>query len=850
MMAAGVRWCILVTVTLNWLTIAPLNAGPVSINPAISPFGRNIRPITCKSKTGQLGTCMFAMDCTRMNGQHLGTCIDRFYFGSCCAPSDDVAFPAFPSATTEGFNGGNDLGFSSSLPSAPVSPLPTTTTSQHPNILTDLTTMTASSALPTLGVTQTSSAPVTTTSTVASTTVGEVTNPTLAQILASTPLSTLLANPSSSTEAAHTTVQASTQQPAIGTDSPSTSSTVEETTNATTITTTTTPAPTTTIAAIILDITTTTTLSPTTTPEIGTTTATTTTLPSTTVSFAAPQAETTAAAAPTPGLTNPAELTAVGSSSASPVSPEESTATDEPQGDQEDELTTIEPVTDLPSVSLETDVETEIPSITEETVEVTTVGATEEEEEVTKTGPESTDVTQEEVVTGSSLAVQTETQAPITTTTETAVTTPAAVVVVVAEAVTKSPVTSPASPSTTTAVPDTTTAAVPETTATVVVSTSPSVAPETTISFTTASPSAALETTSTTASPTTAAEATTPAPASSSSSPATTTLGPSTSIISEEPSTSQPETSVATTEGGPIVEMTAEPVSNEPTTTPATVSTTLAELNDTIEGPTVQFQNYREVCGRPKYQYPSARIVGGTTTQYGQWPWQVSLRQWRTATFLHKCGAALLNENWAITAAHCVDNVQPDDLLLRMGEYDLATDEEEYPYIERKVQIVASHPQFDSRTFEYDLALLRFYDPVRFQPNIVPICLPPPSEVDFVGRTAYVTGWGRLYEDGPLPSKMQQVSVPVINNTDCENMYRRAGYVEHIPNIFICAGYADGKRDSCEGDSGGPMVIQEEQSWVLAGVISWGIGCAEANQPGVYTRISEFREWIDKIIVF
>jgi len=52
--------------------------------------------------------------------------------------------------------------------------------------------------------------------------------------------------------------------------------------------------------------------------------------------------------------------------------------------------------------------------------------------------------------------------------------------------------------------------------------------------------------------------------------------------------------------------------------------------------------------------------------------------------------------------------------------------------------------------------------------------------------------------DGPLPSKMQQVSVPVINNTECENMYRRAGYVEHIPNIFICAGYAEGKRDSCE----------------------------------------------------
>jgi secreted trypsin-like serine protease len=119
---------------------------------------------------------------------------------------------------------------------------------------------------------------------------------------------------------------------------------------------------------------------------------------------------------------------------------------------------------------------------------------------------------------------------------------------------------------------------------------------------------------------------------------------------------------------------------------------------------------------------------------------------------------------------------------------------------------------------------------------------------------------------------MQQVSVPVINNTDCEGMYRRAGYVELIPRIFICAGYADGKRDSCEvpytrvvhnpfqsfisfhlcsqGDSGGPMVLQQDDHWVLGGVISWGIGCAEANQPGVYTRITEFRDWINKIIVF
>ena len=79
-----------------------------------------------------------------------------------------------------------------------------------------------------------------------------------------------------------------------------------------------------------------------------------------------------------------------------------------------------------------------------------------------------------------------------------------------------------------------------------------------------------------------------------------------------------------------------------------------------------------------------------------------------------------------------------------MGEYDLATDEEEFPYVERKVQLVESHPKFDPRTFEYDLALLRF-TPVRFQPNIIPICLPE-GNPDFVGSTAYVSGWGSLFE--------------------------------------------------------------------------------------------------------
>lgn len=92
-----------------------------------------------------------------------------------------------------------------------------------------------------------------------------------------------------------------------------------------------------------------------------------------------------------------------------------------------------------------------------------------------------------------------------------------------------------------------------------------------------------------------------------------------------------------------------------------------------------------------------------------------------------------------------VVSVPPSDLLLRLGEHDLSIEDEPFGYQERRVQIVASHPQFDPRTFEYDLALLRFYEPVVFQPNIIPICVPE-DDTNFVGTTAYVTGWGRLYE--------------------------------------------------------------------------------------------------------
>lgn len=314
--------------------------------------------------------------------------------------------------------------------------------------------------------------------------------------------------------------------------------------------------------------------------------------------------------------------------------------------------------------------------------------------------------------------------------------------------------------------------------------------------------------------------------------------------------TSQSSTTVSNTQSHRVA------IVYNPTTSTTTTTTTsspplsigISNNNETGSINSIEPVNIKAICGK-RLNVPKGRMVGGTKSYFGEYPWMISLRQWKKNAFLHKCGAALLNDMWAITAAHCIENISATDLLLRLGEYDVSNDKEPFGYIERRVQIIASHPQFNPRTFEYDLALLRFYEKVPFRKNIIPVCLPESNET-YVNKWATVTGWGRLYEDGPLPDLIQHVKMPIITNKECEQMYNQAGYIEDIPHIFICAGLAKGGRDSCEGDSGGPLVLEENGRWNLIGIISWGIGCGVALQPGVYTRISEFTDWIHQIINF
>ncbi|XP_073994864.1 trypsin-like isoform X2 [Rhodnius prolixus] len=271
------------------------------------------------------------------------------------------------------------------------------------------------------------------------------------------------------------------------------------------------------------------------------------------------------------------------------------------------------------------------------------------------------------------------------------------------------------------------------------------------------------------------------------------------------------------------------------TTTTSTTSTTTHR--PALPLPPVVDQS----CGAKNGYQDQERIVGGQNADLGEWPWIAALfnsgRQF--------CGGSLIDNNHILTAAHCVAHMSAWDvarLTVRLGDHNIKSNTET-KHVEKKVKRVVRHRGFDSRTLYNDIAILTLDTPISYTKNIRSICLPTSSQ-NYAGLTATVIGWGSLRESGPQPSELQEVTIPIWTNRECRAKYGPAapgGIVEH----FLCAGEA--RRDSCSGDSGGPLMINEGR-WTQVGIVSWGIGCGKGQYPGVYTRVTHFLSWINKNI--
>ena len=156
------------------------------------------------------------------------------------------------------------------------------------------------------------------------------------------------------------------------------------------------------------------------------------------------------------------------------------------------------------------------------------------------------------------------------------------------------------------------------------------------------------------------------------------------------------------------------------------------------------------------------------------------------------------------------------------------------------VKKIHQNPNFNYNLLDFDISILELETPITFGATASPIKLVPNDFPIAPGAQATITGWGTLSEQGRPSSELQVVQVPVVSNEDCQKDY---GQDAVVTERMVCAMEEGGGKDACQGDSGGPMVVDG----LLAGIVSWGFGCARPNYPGVYSRVSTLRDFVRNV---
>ena len=238
-------------------------------------------------------------------------------------------------------------------------------------------------------------------------------------------------------------------------------------------------------------------------------------------------------------------------------------------------------------------------------------------------------------------------------------------------------------------------------------------------------------------------------------------------------------------------------------------------------------------------------VVGGFKAAPGQWPFQVALLDASVANNANAqfCGGALIDKLFVVTAAHCVFGSRATEIDVLTGTQSLAIGG-----TRRHVAAIRIHPGYNDNTLDFDIAIIKLKTAATGIVVSHLISQRQEAALAPAGTQTWVTGWGStIASGGGYPKDLYQVGVPIVSRTDCNDAN---SYNGEITARMICAGFKNGGKDSCDGDSGGPMIVKDSLGrWrAQAGIVSWGDGCAQPNLYGVYSRVAVLSSWAYHIV--